>query len=77
MDNDGFRRDWLEQAAAAVGRPGFVVAPDVSVPARRDAQLDVMADLLSAHLDLDAVLDLLAGPPARAPIITTSLGGLP
>jgi hypothetical protein len=36
-----------------------------------------MADLLSAHLDLDAVLDLLDGPPAAAPVITTSLGGLP
>jgi adenosylcobyric acid synthase len=77
FDNDGFRRRWLEQAAQAAGRTGFAVATDVSVPGRRDAQLDVMADLLSAHLDVDAVLDLLAGPPSAAPIISTRLGGLP
>ena len=77
FDNDGFRRDWLQLAAQATGRPGFAVAPDISVGARRDAQLDVMADLLSAHLDLDAGLDLLAGPPASAPVIITSVGGLP
>lgn len=76
FDNDVFRRDWLQQAAQLAGRPGFAVARDVSVPARRDAQLDVMADLLSAHLDVDAVLDLLAGPPPAAPVITTGLGGL-
>jgi adenosylcobyric acid synthase len=77
FDNDGFRRDWLQHAAQTAGRPGFAVAPDISVGARRDAQLDVMADLLSAHLDLVAVLDLLAGPPVAAPVISTSLGGLP
>ena len=77
LDNDDFRRRWLEQVAQAAGRPGFTVAADISVPARRDAQLDLMADLLSAHLDLDAVLDLLDGPPPTAPVITTSLGGLP
>ena len=77
FDNDGFRRDWLQQAAQTTGRAGFAVAPDISVGGRRDAQLDVMADLLSAHLALDAVLDLLAGPPAAAPVISTSLVGLP
>ena len=81
MDNDGFRRDWLTGAAAAAGRPGFRVAPDVSVPARRDAQLDVMADLLAANLDLDTMLGLLDGPPPRSPVITTTVAdarrGLP
>ena len=57
---------------------GFRVAPDVNVAARRDAQLDVMADLVAAHLDLDAVFALLDGPPAGAPVIgSTLLGGLP
>ena len=77
LDNDGFRRAWLTEAARAAGRPGFEVAPDVSVPARRDAQLDLMADLLTAHLDLDAVLTLLDGPPPSAAVITTSCGRLP
>ena len=74
LDNDDFRRDWLTTAAAATGRSGFHVAPDVSVPARRDAQLDVMADLLTAHLDLDAVLGLLDGPPPARPTIISALG---
>lgn len=73
LDNDGFRRGWLTGAAAIAGRPGFRAAT-VSVPARRDAQLDLMADLLAAHLDLDAVLALLDGPPGAAPVITAGLG---
>jgi adenosylcobyric acid synthase len=75
LDNDDFRRRWL--AAAAADRPGFRVAPDVSVPARRDAQLDVMADLLTAHLDLDAVLGLLEGSTPTRPTITSALHHLP
>ena len=73
MDNDAFRRGWLAEMAAAAGRSGFAVAPDVNVPARRDAQLDLMADLLTAHCDLDAVLSLLDGPPPSAPVITSRL----
>ena len=75
LDNDAVRRDWLREAAAT--RPGFEVAPDVSVAARRDAQLDLMADLLAAHLDLDAVLALLDGPPRPSPVISSTVGGLP
>jgi len=74
LDNDDFRRDWLTAVAAATARPGFHVAPDTSVAARRDAQLDVMADLLTAHLDLDAVLELLGGPLPARPTITSTLG---
>jgi adenosylcobyric acid synthase len=77
LDNDDFRRDWLTAAAAAAGRPGFRVAPDVSVPARRDAQLDVMADLLTAHLDLDAVLGLISGSAPARPTIASALHHLP
>jgi adenosylcobyric acid synthase len=77
LDNDDFRRDWLTAVAAAAGRPGFRVAPDVSVPARRDAQLDVMADLLTAHLDLDAVLGLISGPAPARPTIASALHHLP
>ncbi|OBB56257.1 cobyric acid synthase CobQ [Mycobacterium sp. 852013-51886_SCH5428379] len=73
MDNNVLRRGWLTEAAAAAGRTGFVVADDVDVPARRDGQLDVMADLLDAHLDVDAVLGLATGGPVRRPVITTGL----
>ncbi len=77
LDNDDFRRTWLTGAAAAAGRFGFETATDVSVAARREAQLDLTADLLSAHLDLDAVLSLLDGTPAPAPVISSGWRHLP
>jgi adenosylcobyric acid synthase len=71
FDNDDFRRQWLTTVAAAAGRDGFVVADDTNVAARRDAQLDLMADLLDAHLDVDAITELLDdGPPRRSTIAT-------
>ncbi|MCV7091163.1 cobyric acid synthase [Mycobacterium interjectum] len=72
LDNDDFRRAWLTRVADAAGRNGFVLA-DTNVAARRDAQLDAIADLLAAHLDLDAVLDLLDGPPPRRPHLAFGL----
>jgi adenosylcobyric acid synthase len=71
FDNDDFRRQWLTLAAATAGRDGFVVADDVNVAARRDAQLDLMADLIDAHLDVDAIVGLLdTGPPSRPTIVS-------
>ncbi len=72
LDNDDFRRAWLRRVADAAGRSGFVLA-DTNVAARRDAQLDAMAGLLAAHLDVDAVLGLLDGPPPRRPGIASAL----
>jgi adenosylcobyric acid synthase len=70
FDDDEFRREWLTEAALAGGRDGFMVADDVSVAARRDAQLDTVADLLTAHLDVDAVCELLdTGPPPRPTVV--------
>ncbi|MHA3022547.1 cobyric acid synthase [Mycobacterium sp. BMJ-28] len=74
LDNDDVRRGWLTEAAAAAGRTGFVVAGDTDVRGRRDRQLDLMADALAAHVDLDAVFALLDGPPARAVIATAITG---
>jgi adenosylcobyric acid synthase len=72
LDNDDFRRRWLTDVASASGRHGFEVADNVDVAARRDAQLDVMADLLDIHLDVDAVTALLDdGPPRRPTIVAT------
>ncbi|GAY16688.1 cobyric acid synthase [Mycobacterium sp. shizuoka-1] len=73
LDNDEFRRDWLTAAAAAAGRTGFQVATDTAVSARRDAQLDVMADLLVAHVDLDAVLSLCSSETLVRPTVSTRL----
>jgi adenosylcobyric acid synthase len=73
LDNDPLRRQWLSDVAAAAGRSGFVVADDVDVAARRDAQLDLMADLLTAHLDIDAVVGLLDHGPPNRPTLATAL----
>ncbi len=71
FDNDSFRREWLAAVAERAGRHGFVVADDVDVAARRDAQLDVMADLLAAHIDMDAITDLIEhGAPPRKVIVS-------
>ena len=73
LDNDAFRRAWLGAVADQAGRTGFAVAADTDVAARRDAQLDAIADLLAAHLDVAAVLDLLNGAPPLRPCVATDL----
>lgn len=77
LDNDDFRRAWLTSAAEACGRTGFRVAPDTNVSERRDGQLDVMADLLAAHLEVDALLGLMDTPAAPPPVIVSTLRRLP
>jgi adenosylcobyric acid synthase len=72
LDNDEVRRRWLADAAVAAGRHRFTVADDVDVSALRDGQLDLMADLLAAHTEVDALLGLLdAGPPDRPTVVST------
>lgn len=73
LDNDAVRRQWLIDAASGGGRDGFVVADDIDVGARRDTQLDVMADLLTAHLDVDAVIALLEQGPPKRPTVASAL----
>ena len=72
LDNDDFRRAWLTRVADAAGRSGFVAA-DTNVAARRDAQLDLIAELMASHLDVDAVLGLLDGPLPRRPYVASEL----
>jgi adenosylcobyric acid synthase len=73
LDNDDFRRRWLTVVAAASGRDSFVAAEDTDVRGLRDAQLDLMADLLAAHLDIGAITDLLDSGPPRRPTIVCGL----
>lgn len=73
LDNDDFRRAWLTRVADAAGRRRFVVDRDTNVAARRDAQLDLAADLLATHLDVDAVLGLLHGAPPVRPYLASQL----
>lgn len=74
MDNDDVRRRWLTDAARAAGRDDFEVADDVDVTARRDAQLDLMADLLEQHVDVEALQRLLDEGPPQRPVISSTLG---
>ncbi len=65
-----FRRRLLADVAAEAGVRGFRVAPDTDVDAERRRQVDQMADLVTDHLDLDAVMRLIEqGPPHNPPII--------
>jgi len=68
FESDGFRRALLRRAAAAAGRsfdPGHVTFAQV-----RERKLDTLADLVAAHLDTAALLDLIDhGAPAGLPFI--------
>ncbi|MBF6173874.1 cobyric acid synthase [Nocardia blacklockiae] len=71
LESDEFRRAWLRTVARHAGRTGFVVAQDVSVAEVRAEQLDLLADLIEKHLDLDHLERLLAsGAPPGLPTLT-------
>ncbi|UGT58452.1 cobyric acid synthase [Nocardia asteroides] len=77
LESDKFRRAWLTQVAARAGRTGFRAAPDTSVAAVRAAQLDLLADLIEQHVDLDALDALIArGAPTDLPVIRTESVGV-
>ena len=57
FDNDDFRR--CGSPGRRRGGPGRIRRRRrLNVAARRDAQLDLIADLLAAHLDVDAIAEL-------------------
>ena len=68
LENDGFRRAFLAEVAAATGRrwvPGTV--PYATV---REARLDLLGDLVAEHLDTGALLRLIeSGAPAGLPFV--------
>jgi adenosylcobyric acid synthase len=73
LENDAFRRAFLAEVAALAGRD-FKPAPDTSFAALREAQLDVLADLVAAHLDTAALSRLIEdGPVPGLPALVTSL----
>jgi adenosylcobyric acid synthase len=70
LENDAFRRVLLHRVAGLADRPGFRPAPDTSFAALREAQLDLLGDLVAVHLDTTALLDLIdRGPPSKLPFI--------
>ncbi|CAM3008300.1 cobyric acid synthase [Skermania piniformis] len=58
LECDEFRRRYLREVDRHSGRSGFVVSPDTSVARVRAAQLDLLADLVQQHVDVDAVIEL-------------------
>jgi len=56
MENDAFRRAWLRDCAAALGKTGFVVSETTSFATERLNQLETIADVIEAHWDIDGLL---------------------
>jgi len=74
LENDSFRRVLLRRLAALSGRTGFEVAPDTSFAAERTAQLDVLADLVDAHLDIPTLDHVIShGASPDLPVVATGL----
>jgi adenosylcobyric acid synthase len=70
LENDIPRREFLRWAAGHAGRDGFVAAEDVSFAQIREAQLDLLADLVVDHLDTGVLRRLLAdGAPGDLPVL--------
>jgi adenosylcobyric acid synthase len=74
LENDEFRRAFLTEVAARSGRD-FTPAPGTSFAAVRQAHLDLMGDLVAAHLDTGALSRLIEeGPPAGLAVIPPAGG---
>ena len=73
MENDAFRRTYLDEVARTCGR-SFVVAPATSFAAIREAQLDRLGDLVAEHVDRTAVQRLLDGGHRSKPALRLVLG---
>jgi adenosylcobyric acid synthase len=75
LESDGFRRAFLAEVAALAGRH-FTPAPGTDFAALRQAQLDVLGDLVAEHLDTAALLDLItSGPPPGLPVVPPAGAG--
>ncbi len=73
LENDEFRRAFLAEVAALAGRD-YTPAPGTSFAAVREARLDLLADLVTAHLDTAALSRLIQdGPVPGLPALVTSL----
>jgi adenosylcobyric acid synthase len=70
LENDGFRRRFLADVAAAAGREDFTPAPDTDFAALREVRLDALGDLVADHLDTEAIARLIEhGAPAGLPVV--------
>ena len=64
FENDGFRRAWLSEVAAATGSPWHPADGAPGYADRRERMIDTLADTIEATLDLDVLLaGTVVGPP--------------
>ncbi|MBK7625096.1 MAG: cobyric acid synthase [Kineosporiaceae bacterium] len=69
LESNAFRRAFLQQVAGTAGRD-FVPAPDTDLAAVRARRLDVLADLVADHLDVDRLRRLIEdGAPPGLPVV--------
>ena len=70
FESDDFRRGFLAAAAHDAGRAGFAAAPATVFTDRRTQLLDLLGDLVAAHLDTAALWRLVEhGAPAGLPFV--------
>lgn len=70
LENDAFRRALLSRVAGVAGRTGFRPAPDTNFAALRQAHLDLLGDMVAAHLATDALIELIErGAPPGLPFV--------
>ncbi|WP_080794284.1 cobyric acid synthase [Corynebacterium pacaense] len=62
LENDCSRREFLTAVAGAAGKDGFIVSGDASFDGKRRAQLDLIADTIESHWDLDQLLAEVSTP---------------
>jgi adenosylcobyric acid synthase len=75
FESDGFRRQFLTEAARMAGRHGFAVAPDTRFADVRERVLDLLADMVEEHVDTDALWRIIeAGAPPALPAIRVARG---
>jgi len=66
----------LSTESTRAGRRGFRVAADTSFAAERAAQLDLLGDLVEAHLDTAALEHVVGhGADPDLPVVMSSLAG--
>jgi adenosylcobyric acid synthase len=69
LENDAFRQAFLTEVAARAGRD-FRPAPGVCFARLREAQLDLLGDLVADHLDTGAVTRLIeSGAAPGLPVL--------
>lgn len=77
LESDRFRRAFLAEVAASNGLRRFRPDPRLQVAAVREAQLDLLADLVDEHLDVVALDRLLTDGPPDLPSVLSSLSWSP